>query len=66
MEDNTLYLIVGSVLTIGILYLIIHYASGAKERKKQLQLQNAILIHIAKKLEVDKDALQKLQDLNNK
>lgn len=66
-NTDTLILIylVSAIVGLIILYYIIRSASGANERKKQLQLQNRLLLHIAKNTGTDISLIKELEDYNN-
>lgn len=63
-ETITLIYVVGVVISFLIFYYLIRSASGANERKKQLQLQNRILLEIAKNTGTDVNLVKELEDLN--
>jgi hypothetical protein len=67
MDDLTLFVFYLFGITIGLIvfYYIIRSATGTNKRKKQLLLQNKILLQIAKKLEVDEETVNQLNDFNN-
>lgn len=67
MTEDTQFLVwlVGALISIAIIYFLIYYASGTGQRKKQLKIQNRILLHIAQKQGVEKDTLDILNKLND-
>lgn len=62
---DELIVFVGYPLAIVLMYFFIRAATGSKKRRKQLHLQNLILLHIAKKLDVDGKTIEELDILNN-
>ncbi len=62
--DSFIWLI-ATIIGIIITYYIIYYATGTGKRKKQLLLQNKILLHIAKQLGVDEEKINELNNFNN-
>ena len=68
MEQNQFIanVLLVSIVWLIILYFIIKEASGAKQRKAQLHLQNKILIEIAKKSNVDQQTIDDLNLENSK
>ena len=62
---DELILFVGYPLSIVLIFFFIRAATGSKKRRKQLHLQNLILLHIAKKMDVDSKTIEELDVLNN-
>ena len=59
------WLFVATFLNAAILYFIIKWATKASLMQKKMHLQNKILLHLAKKLEVDEQTVQQLNNYNN-
>lgn len=66
-DDNQIIIwLIGTIAGLVISYFLIYYATGVNSRKKQLRLQNQILLHIAKQLGVEKDKIDILKEFNDK
>lgn len=67
MSSETVFLLwlCATIIGLVITYFFLHYATGAADRKKQLKIQNKILIQIAEKQGVGKDALDLLSQQND-
>ncbi len=66
METALIAFILTSAISLIILYFIIQSASGSANIRKQLFLQNQILLYIAKKQGVDEEKIKELNEWNNK
>lgn len=64
-DEIYIYIFIGIPLSLFLTYWFIHYASGAGVRKKQLQHQNRILLHIAKQQGVDIETIKEFEKINN-
>jgi hypothetical protein len=66
METALIVYALISIISLIVLYFIIQNASGSANIRKQLFLQNQILLHIAKKQGVDIEKVNELNEWNNK
>ena len=66
METALIAFILTSAISLIFLYFIIQSASGSANIRKQLFLQNQILLHIAKKQGLDEEKIKELNEWNNK